>query len=86
MKTWKQKQFDEFGFFGTRDDCTRKDMLLLVLMVWGQIKDNPNIYPTVRLLAFEKLHTINRYHQEYVIWLNDPITKGMDVGTTTEHH
>ena len=59
-------------------------MLLLVSMVQGQLKDNPNINPTVRLLALEELRTVNGYHQECVIWLNGPITKGTDIGTTTE--
>ena len=54
-------------------------------MVQGQLKDNPDINPTVGLLALEELSAIDRYHQECVIWFNDTVTKGMDIGATTEN-
>jgi len=54
-------------------------------MVQGQLKINPDINPTVGLLALKELSAIDRYHQECVIWFNDTVTKGTDIGATTEN-
>ncbi|KAJ7088157.1 hypothetical protein C8R44DRAFT_892951 [Mycena epipterygia] len=66
------------------NDTSRKDILFLVVNIWGVIKYNPNVYPAVRHLVSVQLIPINGKNEDHVICGNTAFCNSNKIITSIE--
>ena len=78
-KPRKQERLDIPWGVWTRNDTTGDNIANLVVLVWPQVKNNPDVYPAIRLFVLIKLCAVNREHKNGVILSNSTILNSTQV-------
>ena len=67
INSGEEEQVEILGGVRPWDKASWQNMSLLVAVTWSEIKNDPDVYPAIRLLVSIQLCAIRREHQDGIV-------------------